>query len=238
MTLIITMAGNPLVGQDTYRLPSYLLPWGERTVLATVVGELIKGGAISEVVLVAAQRDEPHAPHLRAIMRALGIDKQNLYFVPPTSGQAETASLGLKLFEERKGSASGPVLFHNVDTIVRNRDVREIETALRSASGYVDVFRANHHKYSYVLLDDARRVSEIAEKIVISDTATSGLYGFASAGVFREHYAKESDRHISAIYRRMIARGVPVVAGAVHSEADTIVVGTPDDYINASILIS
>jgi hypothetical protein len=237
MILIITMAGNQQLAADSYQLPTYLLPWGERSVFAAVLGELLKGGSIADVALLAAERDEPYAPHLRATMRVLGLDKRSLFFVDQTSGQAETAALGIKLVEQQRGALGAPVLFHNADTILRGRDLAEVARALTGAQGYVDVFRASHHKYSYVLLDAARRVTEIAEKIVISDTATSGLYGFASAAVFRDHFDPKADKHISAIYRRMLARAAPVVAGAIHSEADTIVVGTPDDYMNASILI-
>lgn len=237
MILIITMAGTQAYGNEAYRSPSYLLPWGERTVLATILGELCAGGALSDVVLVANERDADHMPHVRAIMRGLGIDKRNLFLTPSTSGQAETAFTGLTLLEERTHDVTSPILFHNVDSILLRRDLGEVASALKGSDGYVDVFRSNNHNYSYVLLDDDRRVMEIAEKIVISDMATSGLYGFSSAAVFREHYVRESDRHISAVYKRMISRNHRVIAGRAHAEEDTIVLNTPADYINASIML-
>jgi dTDP-glucose pyrophosphorylase len=127
----------------------------------------------------------------------------------------------------------GPVVIHNCDTLLLNRkeSLLALNKTMIESDGYVDVFHSNNHQYSYVLATNGM-VTHIAEKVLISDLATSGLYGFASAEVFKHYYRGQS--YISDMYSDMIKDGKHVSIGPTFSEADTIVVGTPDEYIARS----
>jgi dTDP-glucose pyrophosphorylase len=235
--LILTMAGRQQRFADQgYKTPKYLLPWGDRTILWTILSELGRGGAFSQVFVVANHRDEAFMPHVRTILEDRGVSKSNLVLVGDTRGQAETALLGLEAAEKATKGAVGPVVFHNVDTILYGRDLKKAGAALQRADGYIDVFGSNNREYSYVLVDEKGFVKEIAEKIVVSKLATSGLYGFSSGPLFREHYVPAEDVYISSVYKRIIARGGSVVVGEKHKEADTIVLSNPTEYIGASLL--
>ncbi len=237
MILILTMAGRyQRFADEGYKMPKYLLPWGERTILWTILSELVRDGAFHDIHLVGNHRDEGFMPHVRAIMRDCGIDRKNLRLVADTSGQAETASLGIEMLHESQRTAEVPIVFHNVDTILYGRNIGMVATALGTVDGYVDVFSSSDHAYSYVLADDNRRVLEIAEKIVVSGMATSGFYGFANADMFSSHFDPSADRYISSVYKRMIDSRRIVAIGETHDETDTIVLGTPNDYLNASLL--
>ena len=235
MILILTMAGRyQRFADEGYKTPKYLLPWGDRVILWSILHELKRGDRFSDVFLIANQRDHNFMPHVRAILDDLDVPRGNLVLINDTKGQAETAALGLAAVEKARPGNAGPIVFHNVDTILYGRDMGHAAAALREADGYIDVFGSNNKAYSYVLLGDDRRVDEIAEKIVVSDLATSGFYGFSSADTFRKHYAA-ADLYISAVYKKLIASGGRVVAGTKHTEADTVVLGTPSEYINASV---
>lgn len=235
MILILTMAGRyQRFVDEGHKLPKYLLPWGDKTVLAAILSEL-KRKEFKAVFLVANHRDEAYMPHVKAIMRLLDIPPGNLVLTHDTKGQAATAMIGVKAVEAA-GLAHEPIVFHNIDTILYNRNVAEMATALKTVDGYIDVFTSNNANYSYVLVDDQRRVIEIAEKIVVSDLATSGLYGFKSPAMFAEHYDDSTDLYISAVYKRMITKGKTVITGEKHKESDTIVLGTPLEYMNAALV--
>jgi len=237
MILILTMAGRyQRFVDEGYKMPKYLLPWGERTILWTILHELVHNGGFEEIHLIGNHRDEGFMPHVRAIMRACGIDRERLHLVADTSGQAETASLGIQKVSDSQRRSGVPIVFHNVDTILYGRDAGKVAAALREVDGYIDVFSSSDHGYSYVLADDSGRVLEIAEKIVVSEMATSGFYGFANAETFLDHFDPSEDRYISAVYGKMIRDQKVVVAGGTHDESDTIVLGSPSDYINASLL--
>src|ERR1700748_2237691 len=101
MILILTMAGRYQRFLDEgYRLPKYLLPWGDRTVLSTILAELQRTRRFAQVLLVANHRDEVYMPHVRAIMRAHDIPPENLVLTHDTKGQAATAMVGIEALGE------------------------------------------------------------------------------------------------------------------------------------------
>jgi dTDP-glucose pyrophosphorylase len=146
--------------------------------------------------------------------------------------------LGLEHLESVKPGYRGPVVFHNIDTILYGRNLQQARAVLTEHDGWIDVFRSSNHAYSYVLVDEQGRLQEIAEKIVISNLATSGLYGFSSPATYRDNYDPEADQYVTSVYKRLITRGRSVLIGPTHSENDTVVLGTPTEYINASITVA
>lgn len=236
MILLLTLAGrDELFESQGFRMPKYLLPWGDQAILSAILTEFLRPGTIQDVVLVANSEDEGYMPHVRAIMRARGIPADRLTLTDDTSGQAETAVIGLDAIERLRGSSDAPIVISNVDTILYRRDLNRIADTLRRADGFVDVFRSSDRSYSYVLLDEQDRVREIAEKIVVSDVATSGCYGFRNASTYRAHYSP-GDVYISSVFKTMIEVGCLVVAGERHSEEDTIVLADPDQYMNTALV--
>ncbi|MEO8702140.1 MAG: NTP transferase domain-containing protein [Kofleriaceae bacterium] len=234
MILILTMAGRyQRFADEGFKLPKYLLPWGDQTVLAAILGELQRGRVFSEVFLIANHRDEAYMPHVKAIMRRHDIPMEHLVLTHDTKGQAATALLGVEAVDQ---TSTQPIVFHNIDTILYNRKLDQLAATLAEVDGYIDVFTSNNSNYSYVLTDDNRRVREIAEKIVVSDLATSGFYGFRSGAQFRELYNPAEDFYISSVYKRMIVAGCPIVTSEKHRESETIVLGTPVEYLNASLV--
>lgn len=228
MNLIITMAGKyERFRSEGYKIPKYLLPFGVHTILSQILSQLYRPDIVKKVFLVANNADKPFMGHVLKIMDSFAISRDNLLLVGDTSGQAETANMALSWFD-----VTGPVLIHNADTIPMNRDLFAIKDELmRRSSGFIDVFRSNNHAYSYVLAKNGR-VEVIGEKILVSDLATSGLYGFSNRTVFHDHYSGQ--KFISEVYKSMIKNGCDVSIGEVHTEADTIVLGTPEDYLKQS----
>ncbi len=237
MFLIVTMAGRYQRFLDEgFKSPKYLLPWGERTILAKILSELNKDRVFQDVILVANKRDEAYMPHVRAVMEGNDIDLKNLILTHDTTGQVETTIIGIRALEKLYGETDNPIVIHNIDTILLHRNFREIEASLEFNAGYIDIFGANNKDYSYVLIDETRKVTEIAEKIVVSDLATSGLYAFKNLCTFKK-YATPDDIFISSLFKRMIANGELIVSSERYSESETIVLGTPEEYMNASLTL-
>jgi len=227
MNLVITMAGKYSRFKNAgYGIPKYLLPFGNRSILAEILCQLTPRLPVSATYLVANKEDEPHAGHIGKIMEALGIPRENLLFIADTTGQAETAKIAIEKF-----NINGKVVFHNADTILYNRHLSYINTALEKCAGFIDVFRSNNHAYSYVVVA-GDRVAMIGEKVLVSELATSGLYCFAEARDFLSHY--EGQTYISEIYQSMLKQGKDIKIGTIHDEEDTLVLGTPEDYLRIS----
>ena len=78
-------------------------------------------------------------------------------------------------------------------------------------------------------------VHHIAEKKVISSEACSGLYGFDSYETFlrnaKELMMKNRSANFSDLYNYLIEKNISVECLKSIGAADTIVLGTPEEYI-------
>ena len=236
MNLILTMAGRyTRFINEGYRIPKYLLPWGDHSILSEIVRELTKAGEFTNIYLVANKRDVIYMPHVRRILKSLDIPEDNLFLISDTSGQTETAYQGIQSIQDKFGEMVGPIIFHNIDTILYNRSFENLPRLLEEYDGFVDIFESSNHNYSYVLIKD-EIIDTIAEKIVISDKASSGLYGFPSTQKFLEYYSQE-ELYMSNLYQKMIKNGARITVSEMHTEQDTVVLGTPSEYLTTAYIL-
>lgn len=108
----------------------------------------------------------------------------------------------------------------------------------RGLDGLIMTMRASDPKWSFVRLDQAGLVREVAEKRVISDMATVGIYNFARGDDFLRHAdamiaADErvnGEFYVAPVYNRMIADGARVGCFDLGDEARAMHgLGTPED---------
>ena len=225
MNLILTMAGKySRFREEGFKIPKYLLPWGNRTILSETLHLLLAHRNFEQVFLIVNQADQDYFGHVKKIMHHYRIDLNNLIVVGDTTGQANTAYLGLKQISK----LAGTVVFHNIDTLLYGRDLLTMQQSLEQYEGYIDVFSSHNHGFSYVLVEN-NTVKAIAEKVLVSDLATSGLYGFASASLYLEYYQHEN--YISEVYKKMLAEGYAIGVSPTYTEKQTVVLGTPSEYL-------
>lgn len=106
----------------------------------------------------------------------------------------------------------------------------------RGADGSVIAYPSTNPMDSYAKIDVNGRVTETAEKVLISDTATAGLYYFRSGRDFvlaaRKMLANKPSRGIelfvSPCFNELIRRGKVVLAYSIRRD-EKIEMGTPDD---------
>jgi NDP-sugar pyrophosphorylase family protein len=231
MNLILTMAGKySRFTKEGYKIPKYLLPWGNHSILSEILKNFTKQYKFENIYLIANENDNKFFPHLYKIQEFYNIPKDNLITVSDTSGQAETANMGISKIE-LKSKIEGSIVFHNIDTILYNRDFKNIENYLLKNDGFIDLFKANNQEYSYVLLN-GNYIKEISEKIIISNIATSGMYAFSSVDIFKKYY--ENKNYISEMYKSMIRDKLSIITDTIYSENETLVLGTPFEYFNLS----
>ena len=238
MNLVICMAGRNTrfhdVGIDT---PKYLLPLSGRPVIEMIIQNLIASNSFANVYLVAHQRDIFFRAELQTSLLNLGIDPENLRYIGETKGQADTANESLAILNL---NLDEPVVFHNADTILLSRDTVALKKSLQMGHGSIDVFLADSPSYSYVDIQEGR-ILEIAEKSVISNWATSGLYGFPTGSVFQSYFKKFSELavpqnakelYISDIINLMLADNFNFepLSHDLKGLSTTLVIGSPEEY--------
>jgi hypothetical protein len=234
MSLVFCMAGlYARFRREGYTLPKYLLPVeGGQSLLAAIVAPFAAAGCFDRLLFVANQRDLAHRDAIEAVAATAGAPAE-VVFIGDTSGQAETACRALEVLGAYGSTGPGKVVFHNVDTILKNRDFPRIAAQLEAYDGVIDVFDADSAIYSYVALDAAGTVVDIAEKVVISRHATSGLYAFASGRRFEETYRRSTfpaEAYISDVYKQMLREGARLTVSRAESPDDTVILGTPQEY--------
>jgi len=181
-------------------------------------------------------RDDGDAPaFVESRIRALGIRHGAVAaLVAPTTGQATTVILGL---DSLGCAADEPITVFNIDTFRPGFRYPEADWFAHS-DGYLEVIRAQDPGLSFIRPDPATReprVLETAEKKVISDLASTGLYHFRRADDFHAAYEQEQRRpsagelYVAPIYNHMIAAGKPVHYRLLEPQ-ETVFCGTPQQY--------
>lgn len=100
--------------------------------------------------------------------------------------------------------------------------------------GLILTFKANSPNYSYSLIKNGL-VTDIAEKRVISDAASVGVYGFKNWGLFskyahmyvRNSKANKTECHIAPLYKYLICNGGSIGHLPIQ---DIHIMGTPDEF--------
>ena len=95
----------------------------------------------------------------------------------------------------------------------------------------IDIFESSNKEYSYIIHENSL-VREIKEKMVISNTASSGCYLFRNKNKILQYFDYETC-YISECILAMINNGERVVASPCWKESETLVLGTPEEYINS-----
>ncbi len=214
-----------------FDIPKYLLPWKDSTIINEILLNFHENFVFENILLIANQRDIYFKDQLIESIRHLDLNEKNLYYIGDTKGQADTAAIGAKLFENSKSS----LCIHNADTILSGVDFTAIEESLKSHDAFIDIFTANSDKYCYVRTEN-NLVKEIKEKQVISPFATSGLYVFKNSKLYIDTYYQTIDEtsntemYVSEVFKRMIDSGMKIAVNSISHQQDIIVLGTPEEY--------
>jgi len=235
MKLLITMAGvNNRFLSISSGVPKYLLPFGSSVILNEVMNNYDKADVFDEISLICNNRDLRFRKIIEYHLNSWNFPKSQLHFVNNTSSQVETAELGIT--KSNWQDDKSPIIITNIDTIIRNRDFVYTKQILQKYDGYIDGFVANSPEYSYAIFDSDFNLNVIKSKIVISDTACSGLYGFKSPQFLMQQIQENNDLLVSDfsnVYEKMLERKRKILVKRHESFDDTIVLGTPEEYFVA-----
>ena len=234
MAVIITMAGaGSRFVNEGYNLPKYLV--------------VVKGHTLFEWSMLSLKhffdqefyfvlREDEYIHQLRSIANSVGILKMTFIIRHNLSrGQAETAYDVVKTLNKNE-----LVWIYNIDTYVKSGLVPE---SLNGNAGCIYVFRSNKNNMSYVKYDKEGLVCDLAEKNVISEWATVGLYGFKCAELYTNAYQKTylesqlcksySEQYIVPMYKNILNVDSRIVAPKLRI-SDVFILGTPEDVLRFS----
>ena len=212
-----------------YKTPKYLLELNDnKTILEHILTELKISKHINLTLIINIENIK-WSGKVKSILNNLKLDFK-IFHVPDTRGQAHTANIACTKIKN-----NFPIYFFNGDTIIKNRDLYKISEELRDKNlhGVIDTFFANEDHFSYVNDIDGL-VREIKEKIVISNNATTGLYGFINKNTYMYYYERMkealNEEYISDVYNLMLNEDCRILNKFYQNKKDTIILGTPEEY--------
>ena len=126
-----------------------------------------------------------------------------------------------------------PMMLANSDQYLE-WDPYEFLVKTQGVDGLISCFEADHHRWSFAKVDDSGRVTEVAEKKVISNLATTGLYYFAKGSQFvrcadsmiSKNIRTNGEFYNAPIYNELVEEGGDV---RVHKCEKMWGLGVPED---------
>lgn len=169
MNLLIPMAGAGKRFFDAgYTIPKPFLPVNGIPMVQSVINNLNISG--NHIFII--QKKHSLDGNLEIFLKKISPDCIIITIEELTEGPACTALLAEKYIDDK------PLIIVNCDQMIHDFDVNKLIefSNINQADGVLGAFISSSKKNSYMKLDPQGEVTEIKEKIVISNIATNGLH--------------------------------------------------------------
>jgi len=233
MNFIFTFCGNGVRFTDKgFTTPKFLLKLNDNRTILEHIMAAITFPEDSNIYFLVNNKNRKFEQETLSVIEKFTLPWGfTLDYNSDTTGQAESALIAINKIDNNR-----PIIIMNNDTIIKQRDFNYIGKRLHSGRVcYVDLFEPEIKSSN---LSYAKKhgdlVTEIKEKKVISNYASSGLYGFSSSSFYKELYYTSSfynnEKYISQVIEEAIIKGNDVFAHTIYNENQTIILGTPEQY--------
>lgn len=234
--IVFPMAGlSRRFSEAGYLKPKYMLDLHGQTLFAHAVTGFRNYFEAEPFLFIA--RDQPGVgDFVSNEVAKLGITSaQVVTLARPTLGQADTVRQGLM---KARVALDLPLTIFNIDTFRPGFHYPPTEWFER-ADGYLEVMPGSDPGLSYIQPIESQnecRVSATAEKLIISNLASTGLYWFRRAKDFltvmesaADFVQPNGEIYVAPLYNPLIASGMDI---RYHSVLTTEVIfcGTPSQY--------
>lgn len=150
-----------------------------------------------------------------------------------TDGQATSVLYGIQKIND-----TAPLLIHNIDTYI-NPNVFLPNLIQKKFDGWILLFRAPGSHWSFAQRMKNGRVTEVSEKVRISEFASSGTYFFRSKKIYEQAYydailetkEKYKEAYIMPLYNSLIKRKFYISSSLIELN-NIIPLGTPEEVLN------
>jgi dTDP-glucose pyrophosphorylase len=234
LNIVITMAGlGSRFIKAGYIIPKYMIEVKNNSLfyhsLNSLPCEIAK-----QVIFIALQEHENKfnvKEFIKSECKKLKIKKIKIILIPEiTKGQSETALVVQKYINNDE-----EILIYNIDTAFESSTLKTYLLS-NDCDGYFGVFTLNSKddKWSFAKIDNNGIIVETAEKIQISNYASTGLYHFTKAKDFYdvaksriENELKEANEYyIAPLYNDLIKKNKKF---KLDIASKFIPLGTPED---------
>lgn len=232
LNIVIPMAGRGSRFADAgYAFPKPLIDINGETMIEVVVRNLKP--KVDHRFIFICQREHYEKYDLYNILKR---STNNKFEVVLINGITEGAACTV-LCAKQYINNSDPMVIANSDQYIEPRINKFIADAYnKDLDGSIMTFHSSHPKWSYARLDTEGRVVEVAEKKVISEHATVGIYYFkhgedfvrGAESMIHRNIRHNNEFYVCPVYNDLILEdkniGIyPITAEVMHG------LGTPED---------
>lgn len=215
-----------------YLLPKPLIPVHGKAMIEVVVGNIRPGQPHRFTFLVLEEHLENTG--IREVLLDIAPGCNVLPVSQVTEGAACTVLLAQEIINN-----DDPLMLANSDQWV-DININDYLAVMEQpqADGLMMSMRADNPKWSFVRLDENGWVTQVAEKQVISNEATVGIYNFrhgsdyvrAAEQMIAGNIRVNNEFYVAPVFNEMIDWGARIAVCNVGREYDGMYgIGTPDD---------
>lgn len=233
INIVIPMAGR---GQRfleaNYQLPKPLILINGKPMIELVVHNLMPSREHRFIFIIRKEHQEKYG--FAHYLKRISPDCQVVTVDRVTEGAACTV-----LMAEPYINNEDELMIANCDQwIDTNIDDYLLELHKRKAAGLIMTMKASDSKWSYVKCDGNGEVTEVAEKIVVSEEATVGIYNFANGNDFvkaakvmiERNLRVNNEFYVAPVYNILIEKKAKIVTYNIGKVMDGMYgLGTPED---------
>lgn len=181
-----------------------------------------------KIFICLKEHDQSH--NLSQKLKKLYGDDISIFFVDGvTEGAAVTALLAKDMIDSDE-----ELIVSNTDHYFVSKEFEEALQGKRDFSGVIPVFEATHPRWSFAKVNAKWQITEVAEKVPISNHATVGVYYFskgkdfvwAAQEMIRKDIRRNNEFYVCPVFNELIGGGDRIKA----VKTDTMwSLGTPED---------
>jgi dTDP-glucose pyrophosphorylase len=229
MKILIPMAGQgSRFATEGYTFPKPLIDVDGKPMIQKVVENL--NFSAEFIFLVRKEHLRKYEGLSDTLHRITGGQAKIVEVEGLTEGAAFTA-----LLAKEHINTDEDLLIANSDQVIEYRPENFLTMKnMTTADGIVFTFNAVHPKWSFAKVDDAGFVTQVAEKVPISNIATCGIYWYrkgkdfveAAESMIAKNIRVNNEFYIAPVYNEMIGVGKTVIPFFVQQMHG---IGTPED---------
>lgn len=235
LNILVPIAGGGAAFKNAgYSFPKPLIDVGGKTMIEVVVNNLRPTFAHRFIFVCLKEQYEQY--DLYHILQKATQDKfEVLPILGKTEGAACTALLASRFINDEN-----ELVIANGDQYLEYRlDDFVGKAREKNADGEILTFPSSHPKWSYARVDENNQVTEVAEKKVISEHATAGIYYFkhgadfvkAAQNMIHKDIRHNGEFYICPVYNELILANKKVFINEI-STHDMHGLGTPEELHN------
>lgn len=207
LNIVIPMAGKGSRFQEAgYAFPKPLIDINGKTMIEVVVNNLRP--KVDHRFIFICQREHNEKYDLHNVLKTA---TNNRYEMVQLHGVTEGAACTV-LTAMQYINNNDDLLIANSDQFV-DYDINDfIKRGRAKGNGLILTFKSSHPKWSYALTDKSGKVMEVAEKRVISDKATVGIYYYkegkdfvdAAQAMIHKNIRHNNEFYVCPVYNELI----------------------------------